>query len=77
MFKHIIPGLKYIVGALLVIIGFCAVNIAALSDVNKDNFAPPESDDEEIVYNTEEEQIRMSGVFDRRESSDPIVPSSR
>lgn len=33
IFKHIIPGLQYAAGAILVLIGFFAVNMATLSEV--------------------------------------------
>ncbi|KAL1931448.1 hypothetical protein VTP01DRAFT_9590 [Rhizomucor pusillus] len=52
IFKHVIPGLFYAGGAVLVVLGFLAVNVAALSEVETsqayaERTLVPQSDDEE------------------------------
>jgi hypothetical protein len=61
-----VPGLKYILGAVLVVVGFFAVNMAALSDV-------PTAVDQDIENN----QIIAEREFNRRTSDISIQSLGR
>ncbi|KAI8140365.1 hypothetical protein BJV82DRAFT_671795 [Fennellomyces sp. T-0311] len=54
IFKHIVPNLQYAAGALLVVVGFFAVNFATLSEVeDKAIYADREiipQEDDEVIY---------------------------
>ncbi|KAI9499199.1 hypothetical protein BDB00DRAFT_795804 [Zychaea mexicana] len=54
IFKHIVPGIQYAAGAILVLIGFFAVNVATLSEVeNKAIYAEREIIPQEEVNDME------------------------
>ena len=73
VFKHIIPNLQYAAGAVLVLVGFFAVNVATLSEVENSAIYA----DREIIPQDEDisRTIERSSPNDSNEQEEPSTLS--